>query len=78
MKVDFALIRRYLLNFGFDVEIIQEIATIEIIIYGKQDRRSKFVSEGIDKMRKYEWELVSLVNLGSTWRAIFEPIKESD
>jgi hypothetical protein len=68
--------KKYLSNLGLEVESAFGEHTIEITVSGRQSVRSKFVRDSINKMREFGWELVDLMNLGSTWRAVFEPIKE--
>ena len=75
IKLNIATSENYLHGLGLRVEFATEKQAIEITAYGAQDVRSKFVRDGINKMREFGWELAELVNLGSTWRAIFEPIK---
>ncbi len=66
--------KKYLSSLGLEVETAFGEHTIEIRVSGKQSVRNKFVRDSINKMREFRWELVELVNLGSTWRAVFEPI----
>jgi hypothetical protein len=73
MKLRIASAEKYLLNLGLGVEYISEGTAKEIVVRGTQRSRSEFVRNSISKMREFGWELADLMNLGSTWRAIFEP-----
>ena len=70
--------KKYLSSLGLKVETAFGEHIIEITVSGGQSVRSKFVRDSINKMREFGWELIDLMNLGSTWRAVFEPIIEDD
>ena len=74
--------KKYLSSLGLEVEFIVEKHVMEppmeIVVSGGQSVRSKFVRDSINKMREFGWELADLMNLGSTWRAVFNPIMEDD